>query len=99
MLCENFLQKTTQYEWQFLLLLVYYKISAPPLVCVLRSLFYLILIAFQITLSQYSRKNYSNGLPPNVREAGFGKVLVFLSPLVAVGGVIGYAKSVNIILK
>ncbi|XP_050338845.1 MICOS complex subunit Mic60 isoform X1 [Bactrocera neohumeralis] len=48
--------------------------------------------AIQITLSQYSRKNYSNGLPPNVREAGFGKVLVFLSPLVAVGGVIGYAK-------
>ncbi|CAD6994257.1 MICOS complex subunit Mic60 [Ceratitis capitata] len=48
--------------------------------------------AVQITLSQYSRKNYSNGLPPNVREAGFGKVLVFLSPLVAAGGVIGYAK-------
>ncbi|XP_017483076.1 PREDICTED: MICOS complex subunit Mic60 isoform X1 [Rhagoletis zephyria] len=46
----------------------------------------------QITLSQYSRKNYSNGLPPNVRQAGFGKVLVFLSPLVAAGGVIGYAK-------
>ncbi|XP_016991066.1 MICOS complex subunit Mic60 isoform X2 [Drosophila rhopaloa] len=30
--------------------------------------------------------------PPNMREAGFGKVVLFVSPLAAVGGVITYAK-------
>ncbi|TMW53440.1 hypothetical protein DOY81_001438 [Sarcophaga bullata] len=50
--------------------------------------------ALQKTLQQQSRRQYSNsnGLPPNVREAGFGKVIVFLTPLAAVGGAITYAK-------
>ncbi|XP_037814732.1 MICOS complex subunit Mic60 isoform X1 [Lucilia sericata] len=50
--------------------------------------------ALQRTLQQQSRRQYSNsnGLPPNVREAGFGKVIVFLTPLAAVGGAITYAK-------
>ncbi|EDV94402.1 MICOS complex subunit Mic60 isoform X2 [Drosophila grimshawi] len=30
--------------------------------------------------------------PPNMREAGFGKVMVLLTPLAAVGGVITYSK-------
>ncbi|XP_017073548.1 MICOS complex subunit Mic60 isoform X1 [Drosophila eugracilis] len=30
--------------------------------------------------------------PPHMREAGFGKVVLFVSPLAAVGGVITYAK-------
>ncbi|XP_068157941.1 MICOS complex subunit Mic60 isoform X1 [Drosophila tropicalis] len=33
--------------------------------------------------------------PPHMREAGFGKLLLFVSPLVAVGGVITYAKYDN----
>ncbi|XP_065371968.1 MICOS complex subunit Mic60 [Calliphora vicina] len=50
--------------------------------------------ALQKTLQQQSRRQYSNsnGLPPNVREAGFGKVIVFLTPLAAVGGAVTYAK-------
>ncbi|KAM7361738.1 inner membrane mitochondrial protein mitofilin isoform 2-T2 [Cochliomyia hominivorax] len=50
--------------------------------------------ALQKTLQQQSRRQYSNsnGLPPNIREAGFGKVLIFLTPLAAVGGAITYAK-------
>ncbi|EDW97939.1 MICOS complex subunit Mic60 isoform X2 [Drosophila yakuba] len=33
--------------------------------------------------------------PPHMREAGFGKVVLFVSPLAAVGGVITYAKYDN----
>ncbi|XP_059217815.1 MICOS complex subunit Mic60 isoform X2 [Stomoxys calcitrans] len=50
--------------------------------------------ALQKTLQQQSRRQYgnSNGLPPNVREAGFGKVIVLLTPFAIVGGAISYAK-------
>ncbi|XP_075147962.1 inner membrane mitochondrial protein mitofilin isoform X2 [Haematobia irritans] len=50
--------------------------------------------ALQRTLQQQSRRQYSNsnGLPPNVREAGFGKVIVLLTPFAIVGGAIQYAK-------
>ncbi|KAH8383794.1 hypothetical protein KR009_010588 [Drosophila setifemur] len=43
--------------------------------------------------SRQQRNGYQ-GLPPppNMREAGFGKVMLFVCPLVAVGGVITYAK-------
>ncbi|XP_073814996.1 inner membrane mitochondrial protein mitofilin isoform X2 [Musca autumnalis] len=50
--------------------------------------------ALQRTLQHQTRRQYSNsnGLPPNVREAGFGKVIVLLTPFAIVGGAISYAK-------
>ncbi|KAH8342056.1 hypothetical protein KR059_010265 [Drosophila kikkawai] len=41
---------------------------------------------------QGRRGYYGLPPPPNMREAGFGKVVLFVSPLAAVGGVITYAK-------
>ncbi|XP_060650069.1 MICOS complex subunit Mic60 [Drosophila nasuta] len=38
------------------------------------------------------RQNSSLPPPPHMREAGFGKVMLLLTPLAAVGGVITYAK-------
>uniref|UniRef100_T1PC79 MICOS complex subunit MIC60 n=1 Tax=Musca domestica TaxID=7370 RepID=T1PC79_MUSDO len=50
--------------------------------------------ALQRTLQHQTRRQYSNsnGLPPNVREAGLGKVIVLLTPVAIVGGAISYAK-------
>ncbi|XP_017873284.1 PREDICTED: MICOS complex subunit Mic60 isoform X1 [Drosophila arizonae] len=46
---------------------------------------------------QHQRQRQRGSLPPppNAREAGFGKVMVLLSPLAAVGGVITYSKYDN----
>ncbi|KAH8251743.1 hypothetical protein KR038_005859 [Drosophila bunnanda] len=41
---------------------------------------------------QGRRGYYGLPPPPHMREAGFGKVVLFVSPLAAVGGVITYAK-------
>ncbi|XP_030369709.1 MICOS complex subunit Mic60 isoform X2 [Scaptodrosophila lebanonensis] len=38
---------------------------------------------------------HGQGLPPHMREAGFGKVMLIVTPLAAVGGVITYAKYDN----
>lgn len=45
----------------------------------------------QQSLKQCSSKNHS--LPPNVQQAGFGKLVLFLTPVAAVGGAITYAKN------
>ncbi|XP_037909381.1 MICOS complex subunit Mic60 isoform X2 [Hermetia illucens] len=45
--------------------------------------------AVQKTLTHYIRRHNSSGVP---RQAGFGKILVIITPFVAVGGVATYAK-------
>ncbi|XP_037946966.1 MICOS complex subunit Mic60 isoform X2 [Teleopsis dalmanni] len=45
----------------------------------------------QKTQQQQARRHLSNDLPPNVRQAGFGKVILILSPFVVIGGTITYA--------